>query len=149
MTAKASSLIFHVTFGYCFVNNCVRSTMSGKPVSKYPCMVTGFVPQLAAKLASSGTGAADAAELPIIGVPVTAAPVVVVTAMTAAITPARADERLQGTDRRLVNWSRTFNIWSSSLSAVQMPLQPVTRTSASIAGKEALGLCAELPLLVC
>ena len=34
MTAKASSLIFHVTFGYCFVNNWVRSTMSGKPVSK-------------------------------------------------------------------------------------------------------------------
>ena len=77
-------------------------------------MVTGFVPQLAAKLASLGTCAADATEAPMSGVPVIATTVVVVIAMAAAITPAKADERLNGTDGSLVNWSRTFNILSSS-----------------------------------
>jgi hypothetical protein len=50
--------MLHFTFGYCFVNNWVRSTMSGNPVSNNPCMVTGAVPQFAAKLAGPAAAAA-------------------------------------------------------------------------------------------
>src|SRR5579875_925717 len=61
MTANGSSRIFHVTFGYCLVNSLVSSTVPGKPVSKYPCRVTGLVPQLAAKLAGLAAAAAGGA----------------------------------------------------------------------------------------
>jgi hypothetical protein len=82
MVAKGSSRTLHFTFGYCFVNNWVRSTMSGNPDSNNPCIVTGCVPQFAAKLAGPLAAAVNEAAC---------APVWVTAIMVAANKPANAE----------------------------------------------------------